>query len=93
MKPTRCTELVERVYWSCNREAHRHATEEAAAACIARHPNPPAKSGKQWTMGQILEVVAFVDAGESFASIGRRYNLTGGRIQQIYRKGLRYLKR
>lgn len=92
-KPERRTEMVERVYWTCNREGHKHATEAGAAACMERHPNPPAKRGRQWTMSQILEVVALVDAGETFVSIGKRYGLTGGRMAQIDAKGRRYLKR
>jgi hypothetical protein len=90
-KPKQHRELVEHVYWTCNRN-HRHATEAGAAACMECHPNPPAKQCRKWTMSQILEVVALADAGESFVSIGKRYGLTGGRMAQIYAKGRRYLK-
>ena len=93
MKPERKTEMVERVYWTCNRAGHKHASEAGALACIARHPNEPAKPGRQWTMSQILEVVALHDAGETYASIGRKYGLTGGRISDIVAKGRRHLTR
>ena len=94
MKPEHRIEIIERVYWTCNREGHRHMTEANAAACMQRHPKPPAThSRRQWTMSQILEVVALADAGETFVSIGKRYGLTGGRMAQIGREGRRYLKR
>lgn len=84
MRPERKVEQITREYWSCAIPKHRHMTEAIAAKCLAKHPTIPLKRWR-WTTEEVLRVATRINVGESMASIGRNYGVTGGTIARVMR--------
>ena len=81
------TRTITSTWWDCDYALHRHLSEALAEACIAGCMlQTPARN--QWTAALYQIVLKRRDAGETCATIGADYNVTGSRMAAIMSKAV-----
>lgn len=76
--------VTEVKYWTCNYAEHRHMTQGVAQKCIIHTALKPRRMTNKWTTGLYKVVLELREAGHTFVSIGRRFNITGSRAKQVW---------
>ena len=74
------TVTIERTWWTCVCEEHRHQSQSVAENCMRKSLAPPRK---RLTDDFKFAVLARRRAGETLVAIGKDLGLTGQRIKQI----------
>lgn len=80
-------EVINRWYWSCLNEDHRHETKETARKCVDRHMNR--KPRKDNTLRDICMAREAIINRTSYRDIGRANDIGGQRVADAINKIMR----
>lgn len=80
-------EVINRWYWSCLDEDHRHETKEAARKCVDRHMSR--KPRKDNTLRDIRMAREAITNRTSYVNIGTANDISGQRVAHAINKIMR----
>jgi len=92
MNPERKTEfqVIEKMYWSCVNQDHRHRTYETAMECIKETLRPKTIQ-KRWDKDQLIAFLEDRNNGKTIAQLARDNGMSNTNMFRLLNKAQKYL--